>query len=195
MIAYALVGLIALLLGGALVALYKSETKIAEHGANPVDSQHDLLKNSQTSMESPLPQQQIDTRSTAKSTPLPVETLLSRPTINSFRTGTDRDVTRLATVFTAGETIYAKATLTPNTSHLTIRIWIVVVNAPGMTSGSTISNSTVEMELNGGGTALYNFPTFRSSLGGRFNMIAEVFDDSGAKLTTRMVGIIVKPLS
>ncbi|HEV7699686.1 MAG TPA: hypothetical protein VGO43_05615, partial [Pyrinomonadaceae bacterium] len=64
---------------------------------------------------------------------------------------------------------------------------------PGMTKGSTIPNSEVTLDLDGDGTAKYNFPTFATSKGGKFNIVADMMNDAGEKKDSKTVGVVVEP--
>jgi hypothetical protein len=117
----------------------------------------------------------------------------STANISSMKTGKDKDVTQSASTFKAGDTIYANAVVANNPGKVTVKMYITVDDAPGMTKGSTISNSEVSMPLDGDGTVRYNYPTLATTQGGKFTIVADMMDDSGQKKDSKSASITVEP--
>jgi hypothetical protein len=118
---------------------------------------------------------------------------VSTANISSLKTGKDKGITQAATTFKAGDTIYANAAVGNNPGKVAVKMYITVEDAPGMTKGSTIPNSEVKLDLDGDGTAKYNFPTFATSKGGKFNIVAEMMNDAGEKKDSKTVAVVVEP--
>lgn len=113
--------------------------------------------------------------------------------IKELKTGKDKDVTQPASTFKGGDTIYANACLANNPGKVTVKMYITVDDAPGMTKGSTIPNSEVSMDVDHDGTVRYNFPTSAATKGGKFTVVADMLDESGSKNDTKSVSVTVEP--
>ncbi len=117
----------------------------------------------------------------------------STANISSVKTGKDKDVTQSASTFKAGDTIYANASVANNPGKVTVKMYITVDDAPGMTKGSTISNSEVTMPVDGDGTVRYNYPTLGTTQGGKFTIVADMMDDSGQRKDSKSASVTVEP--
>ena len=117
---------------------------------------------------------------------------MSTASLNGVKTGKDKDVTQAASSFKAGDTIYANAAVANNPSKVTIKMYITVDDAPGMTKGTTIPNSEVSKQVDGDGTVRYNFPTSAVTKGGKFNIVADMIDESGGKTDSKSASITVE---
>ena len=117
---------------------------------------------------------------------------VSTANLTGVKTGKDKDVTQTATTFKAGDTIYANAAVANNPGKVTVKMYITVDDAPGMTKGSTIPNSEVSMPVDGDGTVRYNFPTSAATQGGKFTIVAEMSDENGQKKDTKSASVAVE---
>lgn len=118
---------------------------------------------------------------------------VSTANLTDVKTGKDKDVTQTASTFKAGETIYANAAVANNPGKVTVKMYITVDDAPGMTKGTTIPNSEVTMPVDGDGTVRYNFPTSAATQGGKFTIVAEMADENGQKKDTKSTSVTVEP--
>jgi len=117
----------------------------------------------------------------------------STANLTGVNTGKDKDVTQATSTFKAGDTIYANAAVANNPGKVTVKMYITVDDAPGMTKGSTISNSEVTMPVDGDGTVKYNYPTIATTKGGKFNIVAEMMNENGEKKDSKSASITVEP--
>jgi len=115
----------------------------------------------------------------------------SSANLASVKTGKDKDVTQLSSDFKAGDTIYANASVANNPGKVTVKIYITVDEAPGMTKGTTVPNSEVSMLVDGDGTVRYSFATVATTKGGKFNVVADMMDENGQKKDTKSEPITV----
>jgi uncharacterized iron-regulated membrane protein len=120
---------------------------------------------------------------------------VSTAKLSDIKTGKDKEVTQPASTFKAGDTIYANAAVTHNPAKVTVRMYITVDDAPGMTQGSTIPNSEVSMDVDHDGTVRYNFPTSVTTKGGKFMIVAAMIDENGQKKDTKSASVTVEPES
>ncbi|MFL6374615.1 MAG: hypothetical protein ACJ73D_08125 [Pyrinomonadaceae bacterium] len=116
----------------------------------------------------------------------------STANLTGVNTGKDKDITQAASTFKAGDTIYAAVPVANNPGKVTVKVYITVDDAPGMTKGSTIPNSEVSMQLDGDGTVKYNYPTLATTKGGKFNIVADMLDPNGDKKDTKSASIVVQ---
>lgn len=117
----------------------------------------------------------------------------STANISGVKTGKDKDVTQSASSFKAGDTIYATAAVANNPGKVTVKMYITVDDAPGMTKGSTISNSEVTMPVDGDGTVKYNYPTLATTQGGKFTIVADMMNENNEKKDSKSTSITVEP--
>ncbi|MBV9241631.1 MAG: hypothetical protein JO314_06445, partial [Acidobacteria bacterium] len=105
----------------------------------------------------------------------------SSANLASVKTGKDKDVTQPTSTFKAGDTIYANAAVANNAGKVTVKIYITVDDAPGMTKGDTIPNSEASRDVDGDGTVKYDFPTLATTKGGKFNIVVDMLQGSEKK--------------
>lgn len=117
---------------------------------------------------------------------------MSTANLSSLKTLKDKDGAETST-YKAGDTIYANATVSNNGGKVSVKMYLTVDDAPGMKKGDVIPNSEVKLDLDGDGTAKYNFPTYATSKGGKFNIVAEMMNDAGEKKDTKTAGFTVTP--
>ena len=118
---------------------------------------------------------------------------MSTANLSSLKLGKDKDATQETTAYKAGDTIYGVATVSNNPGKVTVTMYLTVDEAPGMNKGETVPNSEVKLELNGDGTARYNFPTFPTTRGGKFNMVADMINEAGEKKDSKTASFTVAP--
>jgi hypothetical protein len=97
------------------------------------------------------------------------------------------------TTYKAGDTIYANGTVANSPGKTTVRMYLTVEDAPGMKKGEMIPNSEVKLDLAADGVAKYNYPTYATTKGGKFNVVAEMMNEEGEKKDTKSVTITVEP--
>jgi len=117
---------------------------------------------------------------------------MSTANLSSLKTSTQKDGDE-TTSFKAGDTIYANATVSNNGGKVTVKIYLTVDDAPGMKKGDVIPNSDVSLDLENDGVAKYHYPTFATTKGGKFNVVADMYNDAGEKKDTKSVAITVAP--
>jgi len=118
---------------------------------------------------------------------------ISTAKLSEIKTGKDKEITQPTSTFKAGDTIYANAAVTNNPAKVTVRMYISVDDAPGMTKGSTIPNSEVSMDIDHDGTVRYTFPTSVTTKGGKFMIVANMIDENGQKKDTKSTSVTVEP--
>lgn len=118
---------------------------------------------------------------------------MSTANLSGVKTGKDKDVTQAASTFKAGETIYATAAVANNPGKVTVKVYITVDDAPGMTKGSTVPNSEATMPVDGDGTVRYNFPTAAATKGGKFTVVADMMNENGEKKDSKSASFTVEP--
>ena len=116
----------------------------------------------------------------------------STANLSSLKTSATKDGPE-TTTYKAGETIYANAAVSNNGGKVSVKMFITVEEAPGMKKGDVIPNSETSINLDGEGTAKYNYPTYATTKGGKFNVVAEMYNDSGEKKDSKTVAITVAP--
>lgn len=117
---------------------------------------------------------------------------VSTANLASLKTSKEKDGAE-TTTFKAGDTIYGNAAVANNGGKVSVKLYLTVEDAPGMKKGETIPNSEAKVDLDGDGVAKYNYPTFASTKGGKFNLVAEMYNDSGEKKDSKTVAITVEP--
>jgi uncharacterized iron-regulated membrane protein len=117
---------------------------------------------------------------------------VSTANIAGVKTGKDKDITQATSTFKAGETIYASAAVANNPGKVTVKMYITVDDAPGMTKGSTIPNSEVTMPVDGDATVRYNFPTSAATKGGKFTVVADMMNENGEKKDSKTASFNVE---
>jgi hypothetical protein len=117
---------------------------------------------------------------------------MSTANLAEVKTGKDKDVTQPASSFKAGETIYATAAVANNPGKVTVKVYITVDDAPGMTKGSTVPNSEATMPVDGDGTVRYNFPTSAATKGGKFTVVADMMNENGEKKDSKSASFTVE---
>jgi uncharacterized iron-regulated membrane protein len=118
---------------------------------------------------------------------------VSTAKLSDVKTGKDKDTTQTASTFKAGDTIYATAGVANNPGKVTVKMYINVDDAPGMAKGSTVPNSQVSLDLDGDGTARYNYPTIATTKGGKFMIVADMLDENGQQKDTKTASFTVEP--
>jgi hypothetical protein len=118
---------------------------------------------------------------------------VSTANLTSLKTSKDKDGTQETTTYNAGDTIYAQAAVGNNPGKVSVKIYMTVEDAPGMKKGDTIPNSEVKLDLEGDGTAKYNYPTYVTTRGGKFNVVAEMMNEAGEKKDSKTAAITVQP--
>ncbi len=117
---------------------------------------------------------------------------MSTANISSLKTSSQKDGPD-TTSYKAGDTIYANAAVSNNGGKVVVKMFITVDDAPGMKKGDVIPNSETSLNLDGDGVAKYNYPTFATTKGGKFNVVAEMYNDAGEKKDSKTVAITVAP--
>lgn len=118
---------------------------------------------------------------------------MSTANLSAVKTGKDKDITQAASTFKAGDTVYATAAVANNPGKVTVKVYITVDDAPGMSKGSTIPNSEATMPVDGDGTVRYNFPTSAAAKGGKFTVVADMMNESGEKKDSKSTSFTVEP--
>jgi len=118
---------------------------------------------------------------------------MSTANLSELKVGKDKDVTQAASTFKAGDTIYANAVVSNNPGKVTVKMHIVVDDAPGMTKGTMVPNSDVSMEVDGDGTVRYNFETSPATKGGKFTVVADMLNEEGEKKDGKTASFTVEP--
>jgi len=118
---------------------------------------------------------------------------MSTANLSSLKTSKDKDGAQETTTYKAGDTIYATAAVSNNPGKVTVKIYMTVDDAPGMKKGEQVPNSEVKVDLDGDGRAKYNFPTFPTTQGGKFTVVAEMLNESGEKKDSKSASITVAP--
>lgn len=119
---------------------------------------------------------------------------MSTANISSLKTTKEKDGAD-TTTYKAGDTIYAAATVSNNGGKVTVRMYLQAEDAPGvnMKKGDMVPNSETKLELDGDGVAKYSYPTYATTKGGKFNVVAEMMNEQGEKKDTKSVTITVEP--
>jgi hypothetical protein len=117
---------------------------------------------------------------------------MSTANLSSLKTSAQKDGPE-TTSYKAGDTIYADATVSNNGGKVSVKMFISVDDAPGMKKGDVIPNSETSLDLDGDGIAKYHYPTFATTKGGKFNVVAEMYNDAGEKKDSKTVAITVAP--
>ena len=117
---------------------------------------------------------------------------MSTANLSSLKTSKEKDGAE-TTAYKAGDTIYANAAVSNNGGKVSVKLYLTVEDAPGMKKGDVIPNSEAKLDLDGDGVAKYNFPTFATSKGGKFNVVAEMYNEGGEKKDSKTVAITVEP--
>lgn len=118
---------------------------------------------------------------------------MSTASLASLKTSKDKEATQETTTYKAGDTIFATAVVGNNPGKVTVKIYLTVEDAPGMKKGDTIPNSEAKVEIDGDGNAKYNYPTYATTNGGKFNVVADMLNDAGEKKDSKTVTITVQP--
>lgn len=117
---------------------------------------------------------------------------VSTANLSSLTTMKEKDGAE-TTSYKAGDTIYANATVSNNGGKVTVKMYITVEDAQGMTKGEKVPNSEVSLDIEKDGVAKYNYPTYATTKGGKFNIVADMYNDSGEKKDSKSVAITVAP--
>lgn len=119
---------------------------------------------------------------------------VSTANLSSLKTMKAKDGAE-TTTFTAGDTIYADAKVANNSGKVTVRMYIQVEDAPAlnMKKGDIVPNSETKVEIDGDGVAKYNYPTYATTKGGKFDLVAEMINNDGEKKDSKSVTITVEP--
>jgi hypothetical protein len=119
---------------------------------------------------------------------------MSTANISSLKTMKEKDGAD-TTTYKAGDTIYANATVSNNGGKVTVRMYLQAEDAPGvnMKKGDMVPNSETKLELDGDGVAKYSYPTYATTKGGKFNVVAEMMNSDGEKKDSKSVTITVEP--
>ncbi|HTH50977.1 MAG TPA: hypothetical protein VL501_03535 [Pyrinomonadaceae bacterium] len=117
---------------------------------------------------------------------------VSTANLSEVKTGKDKDVTQAASTFKAGDTIYATAAVANNPGKVSVKLYIIVDDAPGMTKGSTITNSDATIPVDGDGTVRYNFPTSAATKGGKFTVVADMLNENGERKDSKSASFTVE---
>ena len=118
---------------------------------------------------------------------------VSTANLSEVKTGKDKDVTQAATTFSAGDVIFANASVANNPGKVKVNMYITVDDAAGMTKGAKVPNSDVSMDVDGDGTVRYNFPTSAATKGGKFTIVADMLNENGEKKDSRSTSFTVEP--
>lgn len=116
----------------------------------------------------------------------------STANLSSLKTMKEKDGAETAS-YKAGDTIYANATVSNNGGKVSVKMYMTVEDAPGMKKGDVIPNSEVKLDIDGDGVAKYNYPTYATTKGGKFNVVAEMYNDAGEKKDSKTAAITVAP--
>jgi hypothetical protein len=117
---------------------------------------------------------------------------MSTANLSSLKTLKEKDGAETNT-YKAGDTIYASAAVSNNPGKVSVKMYLAVDEAPGMKKGDIIPNSEVKLDIDGDGVAKYNYPTFATTKGGKFNIVAEMMNDAGEKKDSKTAAITVAP--
>jgi len=117
---------------------------------------------------------------------------MSTANLSSMKTSAQKDGPE-TTSFKAGDTIYADTTISNNGGKVTVKTFITVDDAPGMKKGDVIPNSETSLNVDGDAISKYSYPTFATTKGGKFNVVAEMYNDAGEKKDSKTVAITVAP--
>lgn len=118
---------------------------------------------------------------------------MSTANLSSLKTSKDKDGGQETTTYKAGDTIYATAAVSNNPGKVTVKMYMTIDDAPGMKKGDQVPNSEVKLDIDGDGRAKYNFPTFPTTQGGKFTVVADMLNESGEKKDSKTVSITVAP--
>jgi hypothetical protein len=118
---------------------------------------------------------------------------MSTANLSSLKTSKDKEGAQETTTYAAGETIFATAAVSNNPGKVTVKIYMIADEAPGMKKGDTVPNSEVKVDIDGDGRAKYNFPTFPTTQGGKFTLVADMLNETGEKKDSKSVSVTIEP--
>ncbi len=121
---------------------------------------------------------------------------VSTANLSSLKTSKDEAAANETTTYKAGDTIYATADVANNPGKVTVKMYMIVEDAPGIANvkkGDIIPNSEVKVDIEKDGAAKYNFPTYPTTKGGKFTVVADMLNEAGEKKDSKSVSITVQP--
>jgi len=107
---------------------------------------------------------------------------VSTANMSSFETFSDKEGKTKATSFKAGETVYAKATISNNPGKVKIKFSMIPeADIEDMKKGESIKELEKSFDMDGDGVATYNFTANSSFPGGTFTINVDMLNEQGEK--------------
>ena len=116
----------------------------------------------------------------------------STANMSSLKLSKDAGGSQEASSFTAGDTIYANATISNNPGKVSVKFKLTAETAEGMTSGEVVKGSEVSVELNSDGVAKYQIPVPEGAPAGTYKLTADMHNDSGERKDGKTAMLTIK---
>ena len=107
---------------------------------------------------------------------------VSTANISSFKTYSDKEGKVETKSFKAGETVYAKATISNNPGKVKVKYSMIPeADFDDMKKGESIKELETSYDMNGDGVATYTFAPTAAFPGGTFKINADMLNEAGEK--------------
>jgi len=117
---------------------------------------------------------------------------VSTANMSSFKTFSDKEGKTETTSFKAGETIYARATISNNPSKVKVKFSMIPdFDLDDVKKGESIKELEKSWDVDGDGVATYNFTPVAAFPGGTFKINADMINDAGEKKDSKTVTFTV----
>ena len=117
---------------------------------------------------------------------------VSTANMSSFKTFSDKEGKTETTSFKAGETIYARATISNNPGKVKVKFSMIPdFDLEDLKKGESIKDLEKVVDIDGDGVATYNFTPTVAFPGGTFKINADMINDAGEKKDSKTATLTV----
>lgn len=116
----------------------------------------------------------------------------STASLSDLTVSKDKDGKQAASTFKAGDTIYARATVSGSMSKHTVKYKVIADDVAGMKKGDTVKGSETAIVLESSGVAILTLPVPANIVGGKYTIVADMVDEKGEAKGSKSANITIE---